>query len=68
MHLDLSGMILGDHIRPLLVSIDNQSISGKSKLVCLHLNDNEFSTETLKYICKKFKLEQFEAETQQQLL
>ena len=36
-HLDLSGMALGEYVKPLLRVIENFK---DSKLVCIHLNDN----------------------------
>jgi len=52
-HLDLSGMSLREHIKPILIALEKNPVS---KLVCVHLNDNDFSEETRNYMSKKLKI------------
>ena len=41
-HLNLSGMALRELVKPILISIVESSIDEKSKLIGIHLSDNEF--------------------------
>lgn len=56
MHLDLSGMNLKEHIRPLLISVHKSSRKHRSRLMSIHLNDNDFEQSTKEYIIRKMRI------------